>query len=188
MKLQIIVGDVLKSELPFFDVCVANSCPTRSHLSCSSCCCCIETSITVPKENIPDSSQPNNTTRRTELTKSPATASLPPATSYPTDSAIRCRQGPRDWVCGELGCVFMKLSDSSNHITAGDGIIPAKQGVRIFLIHPVNCDMYAFRVKNHRTYLPKSAPGAAYDICFLRAPKEPQWSVGKGHEVYLSQL
>ena len=49
MKLHIIVGDVLKSELPFFDVCIANSCRTRSpHLSCSSCCCCccIVTSIT----------------------------------------------------------------------------------------------------------------------------------------------
>ena len=48
MKLHIIVGDMLKSELPFFDVCIANSrsCRTRSpHLSCSSfCCCCIETS------------------------------------------------------------------------------------------------------------------------------------------------
>ena len=51
MKLHIIVGDVL----PFFDVCIANSCRTRSpHLSCSSCCCCcIETStITVPKESV----------------------------------------------------------------------------------------------------------------------------------------
>ena len=46
MKLHIIVGDVLKSELPFFDVCIANSYRTRSHLSCSSCCCCcIETSM-----------------------------------------------------------------------------------------------------------------------------------------------
>ena len=38
MKLHIIVGDVLKSELPF-DVCIANRCRTRSpYLSCSSCC------------------------------------------------------------------------------------------------------------------------------------------------------
>ena len=59
MKLHVIVGDVLKSELPFFDVCIAKSCRTRSpHLSCSSCCCCcIETSITVPKESVGHSGQ-----------------------------------------------------------------------------------------------------------------------------------
>ena len=87
MKLHIIVGDVLKSELPFFDVCIANSCRTRSpHLSCSSCCCCyIETSITVPKESVPATpvNQPHGTWQ-TELTKPPATASLPPANLSPT--------------------------------------------------------------------------------------------------------
>ena len=32
MKLHIIVGDVLKSELPFFDVCIANSCRTHRRI------------------------------------------------------------------------------------------------------------------------------------------------------------
>ena len=85
MKLHI-VGDVLKSELPFFDVCIANSCRTRSpHLSCSSCCCCcIETSITVPKEGVPATPVNQLHHMTTELTKPPATASLLPVNLSPT--------------------------------------------------------------------------------------------------------
>ena len=95
MKLHIIVGDVLKSELPFFNVCncIANSCRTRSpHLSCSSCCCCcIETSITVPKEGVPVTpvNQLHHVTNRTnQATRHELTPSRQPI----PDSAIRCRQ------------------------------------------------------------------------------------------------
>ena len=95
MKLHIIVGDVLKSGLPFFDVCTANSrsCRTRSpHLSClSCCCCCIETSITVPKEGVPATpiNQLHHMTNRTNQATSHGLT--PPRQPIP-DSAIRCRQ------------------------------------------------------------------------------------------------
>ena len=95
MKLHIIVGDMLKSELPFFDVCIANSCRTRSpHLSCSSCCCCcIETSITVPKESVPATpvNQLHHMTNRTITASHPPRPHSQPPTYIP-DSAIRCRQ------------------------------------------------------------------------------------------------
>ena len=93
MKLHVIVGDMLKSELPFFDVCIANSCRTRSpHLSCSSCCCCcIETSITVPKESAP-ASPVNQLHHMTNRTNQATRHGLTPSRQPIPDSAIRCRQ------------------------------------------------------------------------------------------------
>ena len=93
MKLHIIVGDVLKSGLPFFDVCIANSCRTRSpHLSCSSCCrCCIKPSIAVPKESI-SATPVNQLHHMTNRTNQTSRHGLTPSRQLIPDSAIRCRQ------------------------------------------------------------------------------------------------